>query len=197
MPVFAGLLAWALLGERQGVARWLGYGAILAGLAGLVAGTALQGASSLTGFAALALAAAMWAAYTLLFRGSGLTPGQAAALICIWSALLYLPVYLLLGLGRFGLASAGEIALQAFYQGVLMSGVAIATFNRAVARLGAVAATSVIALLPAVASLLAIPILGEIPTRREAVAMAVIAGGVLLAARPAPRQPSSPRRRVP
>lgn len=186
MPVFAGLFAWVFLGEKQGWARWLGYGAIVAGLVALVmAGAVAHGAPSPAGIAALALAAAMWAIYTLLYRRSGLSPIQSAALICIWSAVLFLPAYLLLHLSRFALASTSEIALQAFYQGGLMSGVAIVTFNRSVALLGAGAATAIIALLPAVASLLAIPMLGEIPTPIEGVAIAVIATGVLLAARPA------------
>lgn len=187
MPVFAGLFAWAFLREAPGRTRWIGYGAIVAGLAGLVmAGAAAHGPPNLAGIGALALAAAMWAAYTLLFRGSGLTPIQSAALICIWSALLFLPAYLLLGLSRLGLASTAEIALQAGYQGVLMSGVAIVTFNRAVSLLGAVAAAAIIALVPAVASILAIPVLGEIPTPVEGGAIAVIVAGVLLAARPKP-----------
>jgi drug/metabolite transporter (DMT)-like permease len=109
----------------------------------------------------LAAAAAMWAVYTLLFRGSGLTPIQVAALICIWSALFFIPAYLFLGLSRFALASSGEIVLQVVYQGVLMSGVAIVTFNRAVSQLGPAAATAIIALLPAVAAMLAIPVLGR------------------------------------
>jgi len=186
MPVFAGVFAWGCLRERQGRVRWLGYAAIVAGLVGLVgAGAAAHGAPNIGGVAALAAAAAMWAVYTLLFRRSGLTPIQSAALICIWSTALYLPAYLLLGLSRFGLASAGEIALQALYQGVLMSGVALITYNRAVSLLGSSAATAVIALLPAVASILAIPVLGETPSPAEGMAIVVIVLGVLLASRPA------------
>lgn len=45
---------------------------------------------------------------------------------------------------RISQASTAEIALQAFYQGVLMSGVAIFTFNRAVSLLGSAAATALI-----------------------------------------------------
>lgn len=182
MPVFAGLFAWAVLGEAQGRVRWLGHAAIVAGLAALVAA---HGAPAPAGLAALASAAAMWAIYTLVFRRSAITPLQSAALICLWSAALYLPAYLLLGLSRFHLASAGEVALQALYQGVLMSGVAIAAFNRAVGLLGAAAATAVIALLPAVAALLAVPVLGEVPGPAEAAAIATVVAGVLLAARPA------------
>lgn len=193
MPVFAGLFAWAFLREKQGRTRWLGYGAIVAGLVCLVmAGAAVHGAPSTAGLGALVLAAAMWAIYTLLFRRSGLTPIQSAALICIWSAVLFLPAYFFLGLSRFGLTSTGEIALQAGYQGVLMSCVAIVTFNRAVSLLGSAAATAIIALLPAVASILAIPVLGEVPTPIESVGIAVIVIGVLLAAKPTPSRRISP-----
>ncbi len=187
MPVFAGLLAWTFLRERQGRVRWLGYGAIVLGLMALVAaGAAVHGTPNPAGIGALAAAAAMWAVYTLLFRRSGLSPVQAAALICVWSAVLFLPVYLLLGLSRFRLASPGEIALQAVYQGGLMSGVALVTFNRAVSILGSSAATAMIALLPAVASLLAVPVLGEVPSAAQCTAIAVIVTGVCLAARPVP-----------
>lgn len=191
MPVFAGLFGWAFLRERPGRTRLLGYAAIVAGLTGLVvAGAAVHGMPNLAGLVALTLAAAMWAGYTLLFRQSTLSPIQSAALICIWSAVFFLPAYVLLGLSRFHLASAGEIAVQALYQGVLMSGVALVTFNRAVSLLGSVAATAMIALLPAVATLLAIPVLGEVPTPGQILAITVIVVGVLLAARPTPRLPS-------
>ena len=61
-----------------------------------------------------------------------------------------------------------------------MSAVAIGTFNRAVSLLGSAAATAIIALLPAVASLFAIPVLGEIPTPVDGAAIAIIVVGVLL-----------------
>lgn len=187
MPVFAGVFAWGFLRERQGRLRWLGYAAIVTGLVFLVvAGAAAHGAPDIRGIAALAAAAAMWAVYTLLFRRSRLTPIQSAALICVWSTALYLPAYLFLGLSRFSFASPGEIALQALYQGVLMSGVALITYNRAVSLLGSSAATAVIALLPAVASILAIPVLGETPSSAEGISIVVIVLGVLLASRPAP-----------
>lgn len=185
MPVFAGLLAWTLLREAQGRQRWLGYGAILAGLLGLLAATsAAHALPDPLGLAALVLAGALWAVYTLLFRRSGLTPLQAAALICLWSALLFLPPYLLLGLSRLALASPAELAFQGLYQGVLMSGVAIVAFNRAVTLLGSSAASAIIAFVPVAATLLAIPVLGELPAAAEAVAIACIAAGVLLAGRP-------------
>lgn len=197
MPVFAALFAWLFLRQAQGRARWLGYGTIVLGVVCLsIADIAAHGAANPLGIAVLLLASASWAVYTLLFRGSGLSPIQSAALICVWSTLLILPVYLIFDLGRLGLASAGEIALQAGYQGVLVSGVAIVSFNRAVTLLGPAGATAIIALIPTAAAALAAPILGEAPTAAEGAAMAVITLGVLLAARASARNPASPEPKV-
>ncbi len=189
MPVFAGVFAWLFLKEKQSTSRWLGYFTVVAGLVFLIAAGVTShgenGASPL-GIIALVLAAAMWAVYTLLFRRSALPPVQSAALICFWSAIIFLPIYFFGGLSRLALASPSEIGLQAVYQGLLMSGVAIVSFNRSVSLLGPTAATAIIALIPAAASLAAVPILGELPSLWESVALAVVVGGALLAARPAP-----------
>jgi drug/metabolite transporter (DMT)-like permease len=162
MPVFTGLFAALFLKRRQGITRWLGYAVIVFGLC-LLIGTSGAITPDPLGVAALALAAAMWAFYTLLFRRSGLTPLQAGAMICIGSAILFLPAYMQLGLSRFRLAPVAEISAQVVDQGVLMSGVAIIPFNRAVTLLGPVAVTAIIALLPAAAAILAIPCLARDP----------------------------------
>jgi drug/metabolite transporter (DMT)-like permease len=119
----------------------------------------------------------------LRFRRSGLSAMQAAALVCTWSAVLFLPVYVLLGLSRFALALPSELAFQVVYQGVFMSCLAAVAFNRAVALLGPSAATAIIALLPAAASLLAVPVLGEIPVTAQWAAIVMIGIGVCLATR--------------
>lgn len=187
MPVFAGLLGWLLLRQPPGWVRLVGYAAIAAGLCGLVITASSSGAApSLLGLGFLALAAAMWAGYTLLLRGSGLNPMQSAALICFWSGLIFVPLYVILGIGHLGQAPTAEIAVQGFYQGVLMSIVALISFNRAVTLLGASAAAAMIALVPVIASLLAIAFLGEVPTVAEGVSIAFIVAGVLLATRPTP-----------
>jgi hypothetical protein len=58
------------------------------------------------------------------------------------------------------------------------------------------AATAILALIPVSASLLAIPVRGEIPTSTGWLAIAVIVLGVLFTARPSPQslQPASPKR---
>uniref|UniRef100_UPI0035DF38DB EamA family transporter n=1 Tax=Bradyrhizobium altum TaxID=1571202 RepID=UPI0035DF38DB len=71
---------------------------------------------------------------------------------------------------------------QSFYQGVLMSAVAIYAFNRAVVSLGARAASAIIALVPVTATTLAFPVLGELPPLISAAAICIIALGVIFAA---------------
>lgn len=184
MPVCAGLLGWLVLREFPGGIRLAGYAAIIAGQILLTFwGLAGHGLPDPLGILALAGASAVWAAYTLLFRSSRLSPIQAAALICIWSTILYLPIYIGAGLSRIPEASLHEIAFQALYQGVLMSCVAIVTFNRAVTLLGPNAAAAIIALVPGSAAVMGAIFLGEIPTPLEWIALAVIFLGVLLASK--------------
>ena len=184
-PLFSGLFAWAMLKQRPGRARFAGFAAIGAGVVALVlVNAASGGAPDPLGLLCLVSASAVWAVYTVLFRSSRLDPVQSAWLICFWSCLAFLPVYLGLGLSHLHLASWDELLVQGVYQGVLMSAVGIVTFNRAAVLLGPTGATSVVALLPAVAAALAVPVLGEVPGLLQALSITVIAGGVLLAARP-------------
>lgn len=137
-------------------------------------------------------AAAGWALYTLRLGRSGLDPLQAAAMVCLWSAALFLPPYVLSGVSRLRDASIGELIFQAFYQGALMSGLAIYAFNRAVALLGPIAAAAITALIPVMATLIAVAVLGEAPPLLGWLAIAAVATGVALAASPAPAPRSTP-----
>ncbi len=186
MPVFAGLIGWWLLREKPGLSKLAGYGAIILGIVTLhVSLGQAHGWPGPEGVLVLVVGSLLWAIYTLRFRNSGLSAIQAAALICFWSALLFLPIYLLSGRSQLATVPAGELALQTVYQAGLVSAVAIVTFNRAVTLLGAGAAAAIIALIPVTASLLAIPFLGETPGLVDGAAIAVIAVGVVLAAKPA------------
>jgi drug/metabolite transporter (DMT)-like permease len=185
MPVFAGLFAWFSLGERPTPSRLLGYAAICIGLTALIASsTSVSQSSRAGGIAALVVAAAMWAVYTIRFRRSRLDALQAAALICVWSALVYLPIYWIAGLSRLSMASTHELCFQIVYQGVFMSVIAAVAYNRAVVRLGPGAAAAIIALVPVSATTIAAGLLNEMPAPLGWAAIVLIAIGVAFAARP-------------
>src|SRR5690606_10360823 len=86
-------------------------------------------------------------------------------------------------LTRLSQASTNEIVFQFVYQGVFMSGVALFTYNRAVAVLGSGAASAMMALVPVLATLLAVPVLGEVPSALGIAAIIIISLGVVIAAR--------------
>jgi len=165
MPVFGGFVAWTFFGERPSARQLCGYGMIAAGLVALVyVYVQAECRLDIGCAAALVTAAVLWALYTLRLPRAGVTSLQAAALICFWSAILYLPPYLGLGLSNLTHASEGELLFQSIYQGIMMSVVALFAFNRAVVLLGPRAAAVIIALVPVTATLLAIPVLGEWPS---------------------------------
>src|SRR5216683_2829856 len=90
MPVFAGAMGWLAFGERPRPLQVSGYALIAAGLLALVVAYAsIAGRPDTNGLLCLVLAAAMWAAYALRLRGGGLSPLQATALICFWSAVVF------------------------------------------------------------------------------------------------------------
>ncbi|MDO8298295.1 MAG: DMT family transporter [Lacisediminimonas sp.] len=185
MPVFAGLIGWIVLREKLGPTKWAGYAAIAAGLAILMLNDPVANVSSNPAdLAPLALASVLWAIYTIRFRRSDMTPLEGATLMCFWSAVMFLPPYFMFGLSRLHLASTQELVFQAVYQGLLMSVVAIISFNRAITLIGPRAAAAIIAFVPLTTALLAIPLIGEVPSSSGAVAICVIALGVIITAWP-------------
>lgn len=184
MPVFVGIFGWLALDEVPTLLSSTGYACIGVGLSALISFSQTTDTLNLQGVASLVIASAMWAIYTIRFRRSGLTPLEAAALICFWSAILYLPFYLFFGASHLATARWQELLFQSLYQGFLMSVVAIFAFNRAVGSLGSRAATAIIALVPGAATIFAILALNEIPSITAAGAILVIAAGVVLAAGP-------------
>lgn len=192
MPVIAGLIGWVCTKRRPEVSTIWSYLAILIGLVALVISRPVaDGAIDPLGYGVLVLAAMTWAVYSVRFRTSRLTALQSAALICFWSAVIFIPAYVGWNLSRLGQASSREIAFQLVYQGVLMSGVALFAYNRAVALLGAGVAAATMALIPVLATLLAVPVLGEVPSLLGVVAIIVIACGVAVVARRPSHRPHS------
>lgn len=183
MPIFAGVFVWMIRGHFPRRVEIYGYVLIIAGLVLLVWSNAPgEGQANAIGVLLLIVAAAMWALYTLRLKASGLSPLQATALICFWSAIFYLPIYLGAGLSNLSRASVGELLLQSAYQGVLMSVVAVLAFNRAVASLGPRASSAIVALVPVAVVLFAMPVFNEFPSLIASASICSIAFGVMLTA---------------
>jgi drug/metabolite transporter (DMT)-like permease len=182
MPLWVLLLGVVFLGERPSRPRQIGLVLILVGALTIVGFETLGGSNErLLGQALLIAAGLMWAIYTVVLRSSGLGAIHAVAIVAVWSALLYLPVYLLFLHPALLSMPLKDVAFHTFYQGVFAGVLAMLTWNRAVALLGASRAAPFAALAPVLALLTAIPVLHEIPTPAEWIGTLLISCGVPLA----------------
>lgn len=162
---------------------------IAAGLA-VIAGPGLLAGSPLTplGDAMFIAAGLIWAGFTVLTRRWGIQPVAATAAVSVLSMLAYGPLYLAAtGAARQLAQPWSVLAPQIMVQGLLSGVVAVIAFSAAVQRLGAGRAAIFPALVPAVAILLGIPVLGEWPTGLQLAGLTIVTVGLVLAARSAPK----------
>jgi drug/metabolite transporter (DMT)-like permease len=202
MPLFTSLLAFALLGERFSRLR-IG-GLLLIACGGLaIAGASLAalGNGHWRGDALFVCAGLMGSIYLLRMRRSGLSAVQGAALISVYSMILYVPLFLWLWLGETRLTAVplSDLFFQAFYQGVLMGAVTLFSLGQAVVLLGAVVTAACLSLLPVLAAVLGVLILGEWLSVADTAGILFISLGALLATgilqrrrRPVAGEPSRP-----
>jgi drug/metabolite transporter (DMT)-like permease len=179
-PIFAALLSAAFLAEPIAKMRWAGLMIVLGGTGALALSQA--GAHSAIGHLFFIAAAAMASVYIVFVSRSGLSSFQAAAMVSVFSMAIYVPIYLLLGLGRLAEAPLGDIVVQGTYQGLFVAVASFVLLNGAIARLGAPHVSALVALVPALTLVLAIPTLGEWPTPVEIVSVILVGAGVCLAA---------------
>ena len=161
--------------------RWCGLLAVATG-AGLVATVAFEHETGAdwTGYLYFLACAWMWAIYTVVVRLSGLKAGHALGITHVLAAAVYGPLWLAYGdSGLFDL-TAGQLAFQVGYHGLLNGLVAMFLYNFAVARLGAAEGAVFAALVPVFAAISAWPILGEAVGPFEAAALIAVAAGVYL-----------------
>jgi drug/metabolite transporter (DMT)-like permease len=187
MPLFVALIAAIGLGENFSRTRKFGLFLILAGAVTIIGWHGWSTSRSL-GDALFLCAAFLTAGFTVVMRQAKLEPLHTAALVSTGSLAIYLPVYFALYGTRLTQLPFAEFAVQAIFQGVVVTIVALLLYSRAVAILGASGGAAFGALVPALSALFAILLLGEWPTATDWVAIALISTGVYLASgAPLPR----------
>ena len=182
-PVSVAVLTWVVYRQRPAVL--LPLGVILVGVAALIGASGNLAAGSLTGVALLLSASLLWGCYTLGLRGSGLDPIGCALVLALPSTLVLLPLLatgvLPSNLTQVRLAEAMPFILA---QGVGVGLVSSLTYAIAIARLGVAKCAAIGSLAPAIAAVLAVPLLHEALTFGTILAVLIICAGVMLANRP-------------
>jgi len=187
MPIWAALLAWAVLGERLGVARCLGLALGLSSIVVLMAGRGLDvGIAKLPGLAMVLVAAVLFALGAVLAKRSPLPMHPLAAVA--WQMALGCGPLVVLSL-VFEQVAWGAMSPVAWaclvWMGLIPLALAYVTWFGALRRLPAGTAATGTLLAPLVGIAGAGLILGEPFGWREASALAATLGGVVLASRQA------------
>jgi drug/metabolite transporter (DMT)-like permease len=182
MPLFlAAILAVPARRWPRGRAA-VGLGLIAAGAAAALAVAAVQG-RAMGGVPWLLAASAGWAAYAAAFRGTGLTPLQATAVVAFWSALGLAPFAFGPGVTLWR-QPAAVIAEQVVVQGLVSGVLSVLAFAVALRALGAAPAAAGAAMVPVLAALggwwflgepLSAPVLGGLALTATGVALANLA----------------------
>lgn len=165
-------------------ARWrgmLGTALVLAGVLG-VGSTSLAGDSggAWQGYALFMVCASMWAVYSIFARLAAISATHGVAIISVLSIAAVTPVYLLYGDVRLFTLPVEVLVIQVIYQGFGIGLVALIGYNYAINTLGAAQAAVFGGLVPCVAAVLAVPVLGEALGLVEIAGIAAVTAGVLL-----------------
>ena len=181
VPLAVACLAALVLKERIITIRKTGLVLVVCGgsMIGGLGLSSFSGRQSI-GHLLFLLASFMTACYTVAIRRTRIDGLHAAAIAAVVSLLLYLPVYLVFFENGLFNVPMSDLVFQALYQGVLTAAVSLGLYGRAIHLLGASNAAAFVALGPIMAALMAIPVLGEWPSRIAWVAILIIATGVYL-----------------
>lgn len=133
------------------------------------------------GNALFLLGGVMWSAYALALREWQADPLQVTAAVAVISAAMFLPAYFLFLPSNINAGNLDEAVFQAIYQGIINSILAALCYNRAVQLLGAGNSSAFLPLIPILAALMAMPLLGELPNALEWSGILIAALGVLMA----------------
>ncbi|ENV10803.1 hypothetical protein F966_00579 [Acinetobacter higginsii] len=109
----------------------------------------------------LFISAVWWGIFTVLLKQWKLSAWHATAGVVIWSAIIYLPIYILFIPKHFQDAAPVHLLFQGLFHGVLVVIVATLTYVAAIERLGAFKTGSIVTLAPFIAAVVAVPLLNE------------------------------------
>ena len=146
-------------------------------------GLEVSGTEKALGIALLMAAAAIISVYTFCLNHWRVTPRQALVLINVPNAILFLPLWgavLPTGLAE---ADPAMILLQAVYQALGPSFLAVVFYALSATHLGPTMTAGFSAAVPVTAALMAVPLLGEQLTTLEWLAIGVVTAGLLLLVR--------------
>lgn len=107
------------------------------------------------------ISAIWWGIFTVLLRQWKLSAWHAMSGVAIWSALVYVPIYLLFLPKHLDEPDPVHLISQVLFHGIFVVIIATLTYVEAIKRLGAFKTGSIVTLAPFIAAMIAVPVLNE------------------------------------
>lgn len=190
LPFETAIIAWLWLGQKPLGRQRTALAIVFAGIV-LTAADSFSRGPQLTalqffGDLLFLCGSSSWAIFTLLLGRYPVHPLAATVATTLGSALIYLPVWWLFLPSTLAQAPVSEIATQAIYQGVLVVFVAMLLYTFAVRRLGSQTVALLMAFVPVISALAAVPLLGEPLSVLTLAGLGAVTAGAVLGARTPP-----------
>lgn len=162
IPLCTAVSAYLLFRQPFDKHTWLSLVIMLSALA-LMSYLMLQNQASAFGVGDILffLSAVWWGIFTVLLKQWQLSAWHSMVSVAIWSAIIYLPIYVLFIPKHFQEVEPLHLLVQGLFHGVLVVIVATLTYVAAIERLGAFKTGSIVTLAPFIAAVAAVPLLKE------------------------------------
>lgn len=186
-PFLVTAAAWLMLGARPPRQRVLALVPIALGVLCVAIPSVMGthgGPSTLLGDVMLFSASVSWAVYSVLVKKWAYDGWLLTRFVALASCLVFMPVYLLFLPKGLDQVPMSMLVLQALYQGIGPTILAMVLFLKAVTILGAERTGAMVALVPVMAGLGAVPLLDEPLTVWLVAGLLLVSTGAFLAARP-------------
>jgi len=191
LPFETAVIAWLWLKQAPSRPQRIALALVFAGIVLTAADTLLYGAQisgmQMVGDLLFLCGSSSWATFTLLLRRYPVSPLAATVSTTLGSAVVYLPIWWLLLPSTLDQAPLAEILMQSVYQGVLVVFVAMLLYTQAVRHLGPQAVALLMAVVPGLSALAAVPVLDEPLSLLALAGLAAVTAGAVLGARQGPK----------
>lgn len=161
-PFLISIVAWLIVGTRPSRMRCIGLGFIAVGVVcAAMPYFSEWSADSVFGDALILLSSVLWAFYGVLAARWGYSAWTLTRAVAFGSAIVYLPIYALWLPKELSAAPLSMLVIQSFFQGIVATILAMLTYLKAIALLGAERTAAFLALVPIVIGIVAVPLLNE------------------------------------
>lgn len=184
LSLFSTLLAFLIFRQKFSGLRLFGLIGVFVGICAMGWDSAVESTNKqFLGDLALLAASLSWSIYGLMAQKLQLKPAHSAAIVAVFSSLIYLPIYFFLPGKELLTSDLTQILIQIFFQGILIGAGSIFVYSMAVHILGAVETALFTAAVPCVTTIAAIFLLSEIPSVFSIVGVGFVTLGMIVAMR--------------